>query len=301
RRASAGVDVGFDAGHPVGRLSLAFTPDERFALLANDARVAVLEIESGAVRELAVGGPICAGRAGAEFLIAEPSGLFLWDAALGARRQGFERGWKPHERPTMIALGPGSGSCFAGGANRRTSQIDLDGDEPDRDAGVFSAWAFDRSADGERCVLVRYGSSPGLPMPLELRLWERGKPIYPLESERWPSATAACLTPDGELLWSARGRSDAESGTWRRVWPEGAPQRVNERIYYALASLGRGLAVGLAREGLDLIELAAGRVLATYPPAQLRGFADSSLTASPSGRWILALAGREARLLELIR
>ncbi|MBK9387009.1 MAG: hypothetical protein IPN34_19515 [Planctomycetes bacterium] len=301
RRESAGLDIGFDAGHPVGQLSLAFTPDERFALLANDARVAVLEIESGAVRELAVGGPIGAGRAGAEFLLAEPSGLSLWDAALGTRRSRFERAWKPHQRPTMIALGPGSGSCFGGGANRRTSQIDLDGEEPDRDVGVFSAWAIDRSADGERCVLVRYGSSPGLPSPVELRLWDRAKPIFPLDAERWPSATAACLGSGDELVWSAGFFGDARSGTWRRTWPEGAPQRVNDRIYYALAALGRGLVAGLAPQGLDLIDLASGRVLATYPPAQLRGSAGPSLAASPSGRWILTLAGREARLLELLR
>jgi hypothetical protein len=301
RRDDGGLDVGFDAGHPLGSLSVAFTPDERFALLANDARVAVLQIDSGAVRELEVGGSISAGRVGAEFLIAEPNGLALWDAASGERRRSFERGWKAQQRPSLLALGPGAETCFAGGVNRRTWCFDLSGAQPDRDAGVFSSWAIDRSRDGERCVFVRCLSSPGLPMPSGMRLMERGQWIAPLETERWPSATAACFSSEGDLFWSNGGWGDAEAGTWFRAWPEGAPSKLNDRRYYALRSIGAEYLVGIDLHGLDLVRVPTGRVIETYEPARLRSWATRSLAISPSGRWVLVLAGREARLLELMR
>jgi hypothetical protein len=301
RKTPAGLDVGFDAEHPLGEHSLAFTPDERFALLANDARVAVLELESGVVRELAVGGSICAGRAGAEFLIAEPNGLALWDAALGERRQRFERGWKAQQRPSLLALGPGAETCFAGGVNRRTWCFDLSGAQPDRDAGVFSSWAIDCSRDGERWVFIRCLSSPGLPMPSGMRLMERGQWITPLETERWPSATAACFSSEGDLFWSNGGWGGAEAGTWFRAWPEGAPSKLNDRRYYALRSIGAEYLVGIDLHGLDLVRVPTGRVIETYEPARLRSWATRSLAVSPSGRWVLVLAGREARLLELLR
>jgi hypothetical protein len=119
------------------------------------------------------------------------------------------------------------------------------------------------------------------------------------------NASGAFFTKhDAALIWSKpTGNASNPAGLFRRGWPDGPTEHLNEARYFRLCRIGEDLLLGVGRDAIDLCSSEDGRRLQqlAVPPMNILSSLVAALAASADGRWIAMGRGPEVKVYEIVR